>query len=48
MSRIKQIIYHPMAIFTYKTAFYLFILLSLLWFYGFKTPNDSGFIYEEF
>lgn len=40
--------YHPNAIFMYKTAFYLVILLGLLWFYGFKNPSDGGFIYEEF
>ncbi|WP_042347668.1 teichoic acid D-Ala incorporation-associated protein DltX [Bacillus massiliigorillae] len=48
MKHLKYYLYHPVALFVYKTIFYLVILLGLLWFYGFKDPNSGGFIYEEF
>ncbi|MBC1551179.1 teichoic acid D-Ala incorporation-associated protein DltX [Listeria booriae] len=48
MKKLKAAMFHPAAIFIWKTLFYLMILLGLLWFYGFKNPNDTTFIYNEF
>ncbi|WP_167629862.1 teichoic acid D-Ala incorporation-associated protein DltX [Listeria valentina] len=48
MNRIKHFFCLPATIFVLKTIFYLAVLLGLLWFYGFKNPNSTNFIYNEF
>ncbi|WP_163652361.1 teichoic acid D-Ala incorporation-associated protein DltX [Listeria sp. PSOL-1] len=47
-SKLKLFFYKPSTIFVLKTLFYLIVLLSLLWFYGFKNPNSTNFVYNEF
>ncbi|EMG29251.1 hypothetical protein X560_1926 [Listeria fleischmannii 1991] len=48
MQKVKLFFHKPSTIFILKTIFYLAILLGLLWFYGFKNPNSTNFIYNEF
>ncbi len=48
MQKVKLFFHKPATIFILKTVFYLTILLGLLWFYGFKNPNGTNFIYNEF
>ena len=48
MNKVKQLYEHKGVRFALHTFFYLAILVTLLWMYGFHTANTGNYIYNDF